>query len=612
MISKIIDVLKKAVLWGLIPFFLLIFTLNLIFIYKYKPNLERKIKEFVLNETGGIYSIQFNSDKTQILWGKIVLEKVSISIKDSIYQKLKSSGLAPCQQYTIQINQLVVYVRNIFLLIFKEEASIGLIKLERPLVDIKKLTGHCRNDLPKNSKKNTSPQLSLKSLSIQKLYVESGKIKLETQSQEKWTPNFLGENLSFKSENIHWNRLDSSHLSLLKIFNTIPFILVMHPIRWWSPQRNFSILAKRLFYSNEDGTLELQSFLGGDLDSSGKIYDPQIPHTPGIHFSGKIITLNQINLPLLLLGKSFLVKKISLRGGLIQITDDPNLPHPVSTHPLPQTLLRKIKIPFAIQNLNFKDLRLQYFERKKDQVPYGFLEFYPIDGILSNLHNQTKDDLNEDWVHLQVKSSLFGSGKVLAEMGFNLQSQNEGFHFRGEVQNFSISRINPMCVPLAGIKVQSGTLSNLIFEMDADSSTSQGTVHALYKNLRLKFLSEPYLTSPKKLRTISSLTNTFLILNNNPLVGEKERIYRFSLERNPSRTIFNFIWQSLFESIKPIIGIIPGREQNINHFINELKSYHSWEITNKEERRFKKSQRKKKRVLKILNRNIKESILLGY
>jgi hypothetical protein len=53
---------------------------------------------------------------------------------------------------------------------------------------------------------------------------------------------------------------------------------------------------------------------------------------------------------------------------------------------------------------------------------------------------------------------------------------------------------------------------------------------------------------------VSFLANTFVINNKNPN-GKNLRIGEIDEERDPTKSIFNYLWKSLLSGIKPSLGI---------------------------------------------------------
>jgi hypothetical protein len=609
--------LKRGFWFGLLPVTIILMGIHLLFIFRYKPVLESKIHLLVEKQTRGLYSIEFSAENTQILWGKIVLENVNIEPIQKAFMILKKDGKAPCKEYKIKIKKLVFFVNNIPELLLNGHIKISLLKLEAPEVAIKQYDHGCAN-LSDRGELSASPQKTeLTSLEIDKIEVKEGNVLVETFVSNHWSNVFRGDNISLKADTFRWNKLENIQkrlggFSLLQSLKTIPFSLVINKAQWWSPNRIYTVISHRLYYSSSDGVLELESSYGGEIGAKGLL--PQNLGGAGINFSVQHLSFKQFNWPSLLLGESFAVKYVQVFNGEIQIMEENKNFQSRKIRLLPQAWLQKIPIPFHIEQVDFKDIRIRYWEQDNLTQKVGLLEFLHTEGVIKNIHNgHNTNTLNNnhpmaDNIQMNLKSSLYGKGKILSEITFNLNPLNQAFKIHAEVEHFPLQNLNAMSIPLAQMKVQGGSLSKLIFELNADSLQSKGTVRALYKNLRIKFLNNLTQTDTKKLKAMSNFTNTFIILNDNPLMDDQERISTFTYLRDPSRSVFSYIWKSLFYGLKPIIGIIPGREKNIHRFMQRLKDFKTWDKTNQPEREKNRQNRKDKRILRQFNQTLQTGL----
>jgi len=593
--------LKKLLLGTLIPLGILLILLNTFYLIRYKPVLESRIHQWLDVETQGLYEIKFNTDQTRILWGKIVLENIQVEPNPVKLLALKNKGMAPCRLYHIRSGRVVVYLSNIPKALFWRKLDISLLKLEGLRMEIQMANNHCINQ-EKSSPNLLKNSSVLRSIFIQEMHCFHSSIQVYRETKGQEFPSFIGKEIHFTAESLGWNQ--STPLNLLKILKESSFSVSINGARWWSPLGNFGVESSHLFYTNREGQLELSNIHGGNLDSLGNIPIHWKIYHPGINFSLNSVLLDHFNWPSLLLGESFGVDHIHISQGTIQILDEKKLNSLKVYRPMPQTWLKRVPMPIAIKSLSFQDIHIQYWDRNSAENQLGFLEFYPTEGDILNIHNKNQSSLDKEWIHIHMKSSLYGKGEFLADLGFNMASPSQAFNMHAEVHKLPLNSLNPMSYPLSGMKVQSGNLSQLSLEMDADSMSSTGEVHALYKNLRIKFMRDPSQTDPKKIKAMSKLANTFLILNNNPLLDQKERIAEFIYPRDPSRSVFNYIWKSLFSGVKPILGIIPGRENNIHLFIHELQNFKNWDQSTQAERRQNRLERKQRRTFRKLNKEL--------
>ncbi len=595
----------------------LLLTINFLFLWLVQPLFEKKIQKIVQEESQGLYSIRFNASQSQILIGNIVLDSVTLLPLTKPLDSLKKLGLEPCRLYEVKIKRVSFYISNLPQALLTGKFYIGFFTLESPSITIHLAQNHCLNEKnhpisPKPSRLTLSSSNRLKSILIEKFLSTGGKLQVQTQTPNGTITAFQSSGITLNADSLIWNPVYKEKLSPLNLLKNTRFSMILHDSQWQSASKDYQVMAKRIFYSNREGIMEIQDATGGKQGNPVRFLQTPDSLPPGINFSIHYASLNQFNWPALLLGESFIVGNIGLQGGDVWVVEgkSPNI-IPLR-RPLPKGWLEKIHIPVAVNNLSFNQINVSYLERNIITGKSGFLEFYHSGGSVKNIHNGIHTQYESDWTDLNVNSEPYQKGKMNCHIRFNIQDPAQSFTLDSRIQDLPLNTLNSLSVPISGIKIIGGNLSSLQFSMKGDTLQSSGTVHATYKNLRLKFLTNLNEQNPKKIRMMSALANTFLILNDNPLMGEKERYADFTYKRDPYRSFFFYIWKSLFTGLRPILGIGPQREKSIFSFIKELREYQKWDQTNQNERAQNKLMRKKKRMLRRLKHQIPGMMITPY
>lgn len=601
--------IRRYALLTLLIIFSISLLINVLFLFRYKPILDYTLKKLIEKETGGQYSLQFNSDQSQILLGKIILTGVDLVPIKAKMDSLENLGLIPCRSYTIHIQNLTLYLHNIFQFIWGKEIHLDLLELNNPdfLITIQK--NHCNNFRDLQESSHHSERNSIKSLFISHFLTQGGKIRVHLKNQPDSSFVFKSSPITLNADSLFWNSSRQENVSPLKVLKNASFSMILQNVQWRSPNQAYRVVSKRVFYSNQDGIMEIQQCEGardgfpGPLPANFNLLDQ------GVYFSLKYISLNKFNWPALLLGESFQVENIHIHTGNLAIIDHRIPKNARNYRPLPQAWLKKIPFPVFLNKIEFGEINLVYQERDSENHKSGSLRFLNAHGQIQNIHNRPLIPNSPDWLNLEFKSNFYGLGEARAHLRFNLNSNKEEFEMESHMEKQPLESINEMTIPLAGMRIISGNLGKMDLYLQGDSQETHGSVHALYKNLRIKFLISQKIKDPKKIKTLSRLANTFLILNDNPLLGEPERSSTFTFPRDPHRSFLNFIWKSLFTGLKPILGITPNRETSIYAFIQELQTYKSWDQSLVPERRKKREIRKERRILRRLQNHLGKGTL---
>lgn len=601
----------RRVIWGSVILAVLILLLiNCIFFFRYKPIVDKTIKKLVQDQSKGLYSIQFNSSSSQILLGKIVLNEVVIQPNFQKMRGLFRNKTLPCRIFMVRIKNIEVYFTDLIQIIWNKNLDIHLVKLIEPNFSIILSPKPCGIEKYNTNSPQAKTKTKIKSLKIDQFLVQEGKIQV-------YTPNFPGRRIAFSGSNIHleassifWTDSNSVNGSILKAIQFIPFSMIMNNAQWISTKGDYRVFSNRIYYSNREGIMELGNCQGKILNMKIGKQDSTIHK--GIEFNLKYIALNHFNWPALLLGESFQVDSVQIHSGDLEIHDEHKPPQSKIYRPLPQEWMEQVTLPVNVKNIDFKDLDIHYKETNPESEKTGMMDFLHSNGEVHNILNPIGKITQADSIRIQMVSQFYGKGILKIHMSFDLLSPERYFMVHAEMSQFPLNYVNYMTLPLAGIKVTGGMMSFLDFSMLGNKIKSKGRVRALYKNLRMKFLVQSQERNPKKIKALSSLANTFLILNDNPLSGEGERKSSYKFSRNTSRSFFNYLWKSLFTGLKPILGITPGREKSIYTFIHELHHYQKWDRELKPGRIENRRIRRQKRILKRLAKGLKNGILNTY
>jgi hypothetical protein len=75
-----------------------------------------------------------------------------------------------------------------------------------------------------------------------------------------------------------------------------------------------------------------------------------------------------------------------------------------------------------------------------------------------------------------VSSNFMDHGKLDVSFIFNLTDKNASYSYKGSLGTMGLQAVNPATIPLAMLKISSGTLKSLNFDFKADSKRSKGKV----------------------------------------------------------------------------------------------------------------------------------------
>jgi hypothetical protein len=191
-------------------------------------------------------------------------------------------------------------------------------------------------------------------------------------------------------------------------------------------------------------------------------------------------------------------------------------------------------------------------------------------------------------------------GKFNVLMTFNLTDETLPFTYKGEVSAMDLTVLNPAIMPLALIKVNTGELAKLEFDIKANNRVSKGRVSLSYNDLKVTVLKADTANDKLKHMTIASLfANLMVLKHNNPdNPGEIPRSFNVTYYRPKNYPFFKNIWHTLLTGIKPCVGLNEKMQKDVKNKMADMAIQKQKRIIKKAQRKQRRSERKRKRELK--------------
>ena len=105
-------------------------------------------------------------------------------------------------------------------------------------------------------------------------------------------------------------------------------------------------------------------------------------------------------------------------------------------------------------------------------------------------------------------------------------------------------------------RLEEGKLNDLQFNMAGGDYNMNGTVKMLYEDLKVSILEREKGTTKLDKKNVASIAANIMIKNSNPEKKKDDaKIITVQMERDTNRSIFYFVWMSLFKGIKETVGI---------------------------------------------------------
>ena len=246
-----------------------------------------------------------------------------------------------------------------------------------------------------------------------------------------------------------------------------------------------------------------------------------------------------------LLDSVLIIRKIRIPSFDLYSFKDKRLPF-LNTENVPLPMESFLGLPWKVKidSILIANSRITIEEYPEKGDELTLVTFTGVNALFTGLNNRiSKDDLPT--ALLQANGNLMGSARINAVFQFPLDG-SPTYTAKGEILKFSLTELNPVFVPIANIRIESGFLNSLSFDFAYTDLRSKGTLDIDYENLRLLVLNKGDMQT-HKLKTL--LINLVLKKNRDQSGLNAKAVGVIDIERDRNRYIFNVWWKSVLDGL---------------------------------------------------------------
>lgn len=233
--------------------------------------------------------------------------------------------------------------------------------------------------------------------------------------------------------------------------------------------------------------------------------------------------------------------------------------------PLYSEMLRKIKFPLFIGNLNITNSFLEYEEDTPKSDGPGKLTFSKFNLNAKNL-NSGKTKGTSTAIPITINCHFFDYSPMHVQWNINTTNLNDEFTISGNITSLPAPRINQFVEPYLKIRTN-GLIKELRFNFHGNKKGLDGTMAMNYEDLKVSLLKK----DGDKDKVLSGIANLFVKSNTH---GNFENVVVDNVPRDPARSFFNLFWKGIEEGLKKtLIGKnVERQEKSIKATVKDVKS----------------------------------------
>ncbi|SFN90567.1 hypothetical protein SAMN05421594_4684 [Chryseobacterium oleae] len=240
--------------------------------------------------------------------------------------------------------------------------------------------------------------------------------------------------------------------------------------------------------------------------------------------------------------------------------DDPKV------KPLYSKLLRSIKIPMTVNNLDLKNSVLVYEEDTPESAGPGKLTFANFNMNVKNL-NSAKTKGKPTKVDIKINCSFMNLAPLSVNWNFDVSDHNDNFAISGKTSNLPASGINPFIRPYLHVTATAGTIQEMLFSFKGNPAGLHGTFNLKHKELKIAVLNK---NNQEKKGVLTVVANLFIRSDSG---NYPEAVAVENVERDPTKSFFNLFWKGIEQGLKKtLIGKnIDKTEKTVKSAVSSVK-----------------------------------------
>jgi len=580
-------------LYILIGFSVLLTAAAVYFNYSWKPILREKIKSAILTSTNGLYSIDFEDIRTNIISGRISVDNIVFLPDTSIFTKMSTDSLAPRHLYRVEVNKLILKRVHPWKIYFDGILEMGSVVIDKPSLQIVFTNAKRNKETIKPDIRTAWQRLSpyLKSLKVQNIIFQDADFQYIDKSESPAAITNL-KGLTIRVKDLLIDSL--SQFDKTRLYHTRDIFAELNSYKSVTADSNYTIQIKQFTASTAKGYARVTGFQLlpklGEMEFSRKFSVQKNRFTVKI----EEMILNKIDYNMLNLNRRLVASRLTLKKTNASIFLNRSMPDSIRDRGMsfPQLLLQRFKLDALLDTVSISDSRINYSEYNPDSRRKGTVTFSKINGHILNLTNDSSSLSINAKAQVKLTALLMDRGRFNVDMQFDLTSPTAAFNFKGDVGRMDADIFNSAIRPLSLIEVKSGLLDRMLFKGKGSTKGVQGELTAYYHDLKIALLERSENTTWLKRRGIASIfANVLIIESANPTRGRPVRKVNFNYVRPGHSSFFNMIWKGISSALLGSIGLDAETQREIKSRLGRMEI----ERFQREERRDEREKRKEKR-----------------
>jgi len=217
-------------------------------------------------------------------------------------------------------------------------------------------------------------------------------------------------------------------------------------------------------------------------------------------------------------------------------------------------MLVKLDQPINIAKASFNNAYVQYRENQTSSDKVGEVTFENTAFDISNITNEPAAIKKNNQMVISFDTKVLGKIPLKGNFKFILNSDNGSFTTTGHADGFDALDLNKISIPMGLIKINSGKINSLDFNLRGNDNKASGDLVLQYNGLNVDVMKIDKDSKKIRKRGLLSMAANMVVKDSNPESGNLRKETP-EYDRDIYKSFFNLVWKTVFTGMKQTIGI---------------------------------------------------------
>lgn len=232
----------------------------------------------------------------------------------------------------------------------------------------------------------------------------------------------------------------------------------------------------------------------------------------------------------------FKTPKTTVYNAVFNVFRNKLLPDQIHYKPMYSNLLRDLNFNLGVDVLSIKNTSINYIEKIKLNSKGGRLQFSNLNADIKNIGK-----FYDEKTLVEIDAIFMENTPLKVYWEFDINDDTDAFIFKSEIGKLQANHLNQFMKPNLNVKLE-GEFDRLYFTIDGNENMAQTDLKVDYKNFDVIILQDD---GKEKNRLLSAVLNVFISKDSE----DENGVFRYGksdvIERDKTKSTFNFVWVSL-------------------------------------------------------------------